>query len=68
MVIDEHLSDLPPGQRKMVELRIEGHEVSDIATRTERSRRTVERVLQRFRDRLAKTIDEPEQLRVQAHG
>jgi DNA-directed RNA polymerase specialized sigma24 family protein len=37
----------------MVLLRIEGYEVAEIADRTARSRRSVERVLQEFRRRLA---------------
>lgn len=51
-VIDDILAALPDVQRQMVELRIEGHEVAAIAARTQRSKRTVERVLQQFRDQL----------------
>lgn len=53
MVIDEVLSNLPEGHREVVRMRIEGHEVADIATATGRSKRTVERVLQEFRGRMA---------------
>jgi RNA polymerase sigma-70 factor (ECF subfamily) len=56
MVIDELLADLPKTQREIIALRIDGREVNDIATRTKRAKRTVERVLQNFRERLAKTI------------
>ena len=58
MVIEDVLEQLPPIQRKMVELRIEGHDVAAIAARTERSKRTVERVLQRFRQRLGALVAE----------
>jgi RNA polymerase sigma-70 factor, ECF subfamily len=52
MVIDDVLDALPPGHRPIVELRVEGHEVAEIAERVRRSKRTVERVLQEFRQRL----------------
>jgi RNA polymerase sigma-70 factor (ECF subfamily) len=56
LVIDEVLEQLLPFQREMVVLRIEGHEVADIAAQTRRSKRTVERVLQDFRRRLADVL------------
>ena len=52
MVIQEALEQLDPRQREMVELRIQGHEVAEIATITGRSKRTVERILQEVRERL----------------
>jgi RNA polymerase sigma-70 factor (ECF subfamily) len=58
MVIDELLADLPDYQREMIALRIDGHEVAEIATRTKRAKRTVERVLQNFRVRLAGIIQQ----------
>jgi RNA polymerase sigma-70 factor (ECF subfamily) len=58
LVIDEVLDALPPSHRPIVELRIEGHEVSEIAGRVRRSKRTVERVLQEFRQRLDAQIHE----------
>jgi RNA polymerase sigma-70 factor, ECF subfamily len=58
LVIDEVLDALPPSHRPIVELRIEGHEVSEIASRVQRSKRTVERVLQEFRQRLDAQIRE----------
>lgn len=58
LVIDEALGKLPEAQRRMVELRIEGHEVSEIASLTQRSKRTVERVLQDFRKQLADLLAE----------
>jgi hypothetical protein len=42
----------------MIELRIEGHEVNDIAVAVQRSKRSVERVLQDFRQRLDALIGE----------
>lgn len=52
LTIDEALEQLPEQLRLMVELRIQGHEVTDIATRTRRSKRTVERALQEVRKKL----------------
>jgi DNA-directed RNA polymerase specialized sigma24 family protein len=58
MVIEELMEGLPAANRRMIELRIEGYEVAEIAERVERSKRTVERVLQGFRDRLEGLIHE----------
>jgi RNA polymerase sigma-70 factor (ECF subfamily) len=58
MVIDQLLADLPAAQQRMVQLRIEGHEVSEVAQKTNRSKRSVERVLQEFRTRLKSYVDE----------
>ena len=57
MVIDELLAELPVTQREIIALRIDGHEVNDIAERSKRAKRTVERVLQNFRQRLAQIIE-----------
>jgi hypothetical protein len=40
----------------MIRLRIEGCEVAEIATRTSRSKRSVERVLQQFRQLLTSEL------------
>lgn len=53
MVLDEQMAGLPAANREVIRLRIEGHEVGEIAEKTGRSRRTVERVLQDFRGRLS---------------
>jgi RNA polymerase sigma-70 factor (ECF subfamily) len=53
LVVEEVLAALPAGHRPVVRLRIEGHEVAEIAAATGRSKRTVERVLQEFRGRMA---------------
>ena len=57
MVIDEILKGLPAKSAEIVELRIAGHEVNDIVAQVKRSKRTVERVLQDFRERLRTKID-----------
>ena len=58
MVIDELLDGMPAANRQMIELRIEGYEVAEIAEKVQRSKRTVERVLQGFRSRLEALIHE----------
>jgi RNA polymerase sigma-70 factor (ECF subfamily) len=57
LTIDDVLEELPPQSRLMVELRIQGHEVADIARQTGRSKRTVERSLQEFRARLRHLLE-----------
>jgi RNA polymerase sigma-70 factor (ECF subfamily) len=52
MVIDETLQSMPEAYRRMIELRIEGHEVAEISAIVQRSKRSVERVLQEFRQQL----------------
>jgi RNA polymerase sigma-70 factor (ECF subfamily) len=54
MVLDEQMAGLPESNRRIIRMRIEGYEISEIASGTGRSRRTVERVLQDFRGRLSK--------------
>ena len=56
LVIGEILDGLPASLRPIVALRIEGYEVQEIADRTGRSRRSVERALQDFRSRLRDQI------------
>jgi RNA polymerase sigma-70 factor (ECF subfamily) len=60
LCVEDALGQLPPQQRMMVELRIEGHEVAEIAQKTGRSKRTVERTLQEIRSRLRDLLDSPE--------
>ncbi|TWT66257.1 RNA polymerase sigma factor [Posidoniimonas polymericola] len=57
-VIDEVTASLPPIHRQIVRLRIEGYKQSEIAATTQRTERTIERVLQTFRTRLRGLIDE----------
>jgi RNA polymerase sigma-70 factor (ECF subfamily) len=56
--IQELLAQQPEIYAKVVRLRIEGCDVAEIARRTRRSKRTVERVLQEFRRKLANVIRE----------
>lgn len=60
MVVDETLARLPLLQQEMVRLRLEGYEVAEIADRIQRSKRTVERLLQKCREKLADLLQEKE--------
>ena len=55
LVVEEQVADLPESNRTIIRLRTEGYEVAEIAQRTGRSRRTTERVLQDFRERLTRS-------------
>jgi RNA polymerase sigma-70 factor (ECF subfamily) len=57
LTLADILDALPPPSRLMVELRIQGHDVADIARQTGRSKRTVERNLQEFRGRLRRLLE-----------
>ena len=52
-VVHEALEKLPALHRQVVELRLEGYEVAEIAQKVERSKRTIERVLQEARGELS---------------
>jgi RNA polymerase sigma-70 factor, ECF subfamily len=56
MVVDDVLEDLTESHRRIIELRIEGHEVAEISREVGRSKRSVERVLQDFRLRMGELI------------
>lgn len=56
-VIGELLDDLPESHRDVVSLRIDGYTVEEISSKTGLSKRTAERVLQRFRKKLSIEID-----------
>jgi RNA polymerase sigma-70 factor (ECF subfamily) len=58
MVIEDLLEGMTAANRRTIELRIEGYEVAEITERVQRSKRTVERVLQGFRNRLEALIQE----------
>lgn len=58
-VVAELVEMLPAAQQQIILRRIDGCQVEEIATETGRSKRTVERVLQTFRQRLRELIDEP---------
>ena len=56
MVVDEAIAALPEAQQRIIRLHIEGWNVPEIAADTQRSKRTVERVLQEFRLKLKEQI------------
>jgi RNA polymerase sigma-70 factor (ECF subfamily) len=58
LTVEEAMEKLSPQHRQMVSLRIEGHEVAEIAQMTNRSHRTVERLLQQARERLTELMGE----------
>lgn len=58
MVIEEALESMSAQHRQVVELRMEGFDVVQIAEKMKRSRRTVERLLQQARTKLASCLDE----------
>jgi DNA-directed RNA polymerase specialized sigma24 family protein len=60
LTIEELLAPLPPTHREIIELRIAGHEVADIAARTGRAKRSVERILHEFRAGLQGVLNERE--------
>jgi RNA polymerase sigma-70 factor (ECF subfamily) len=60
MTIDELLAPLSPSHREIIDLRVAGHEVAEIAVRTGRAKRSVERILQEFRRKLHGLIHEAE--------
>ena len=57
LVVDEVLEHCPASHRDVMTLRIEGYEIAEIAVKTGRSKRTVERILQEFRSRTADWLD-----------
>lgn len=58
LAVEEVLGRLPAESRDVVRLRIEGYEVAEVAHRTGRSKRTVERLLQEFRRAMAAAYGE----------
>jgi DNA-directed RNA polymerase specialized sigma24 family protein len=58
LVIDEVLETLPDSHRSIIEMRVEGYKIAEIAERTQRSKRAVERVHQKFCQRLDTQIRE----------
>lgn len=60
LTIDDVLSTQPESVRQMIQLRIEGHDVADIAAQCGRSKRSVERILQSFREQLHQLLKEEE--------
>ena len=60
LVAEEALAQLPPLQRQIVELRVQGYQVHEIAELTGRSLRTVERTLQHCRQHLSSLLSDHE--------
>jgi RNA polymerase sigma factor (sigma-70 family) len=60
LVVDEALQDFEEQDRRMICLRIDGYQVEEIAAKTGRSKRTVERSLQEFRKKLAAALEQQE--------
>lgn len=58
LTIEELMEALSDSEREIIFLRIEGNSVKEISAKTSRAQRTVERVLQRFRRRVADAIEE----------
>jgi RNA polymerase sigma-70 factor (ECF subfamily) len=56
LCVEDALGQLSAQQRTMVELRIQGHEVAEIARQTGRSKRTIERNLQDVRARFRQLL------------
>jgi RNA polymerase sigma-70 factor (ECF subfamily) len=52
LTIEELLAPLPESHQEIVRLRTDGYEVAEIATRLGRAKRSVERILQEFREKL----------------
>lgn len=60
LTIDEELATLPEKHRDMIRLRIDGYSLPEIAGLTGRAQRTVERVLQSFREKLLAQLKAPD--------
>jgi len=60
LVANEALERIPPTMREIVQLRVAGHEVEEIAQLVGRSKRTVERILQTCRQQLSELLEEAE--------
>ncbi len=58
LTIEELLAPLPPSYREIVRLRIERFEVAEIAERTGRSKRSVERILHEIQRKLHGSLNE----------
>jgi DNA-directed RNA polymerase specialized sigma24 family protein len=58
LVVEGVMDKLVASQRVIIEKRIEGYQVEEIARQTGRARRTVERALQDFRRTLTRLLNE----------
>lgn len=59
LAVEEALDGLPAQHRLVVQLRMEGHEVAEIAKMMGRGKRSVERILQECRERLSRLLVDP---------
>lgn len=57
MTIEEVLADYTDAQKQVIYLRIAEHDIDEIVRQTNRSKRTIERTLQRFRQMLADKLN-----------
>lgn len=58
MTIEELTDSLSESQKSMILMRIDGHSVDEISTKTGRAKRSIERVLQKFKEQLSQTLEE----------
>jgi RNA polymerase sigma-70 factor, ECF subfamily len=58
LTVEEVIQSLPESARPIVTLRLDGMEVTEIAKNVGRAKRSVERILQDFRESMAKTLME----------
>jgi RNA polymerase sigma-70 factor, ECF subfamily len=58
LVVEETLASMSAQHRRIVELRMDGFEVAEIAEKLGRSKRTVERLLQQARVKLSASLEE----------
>jgi RNA polymerase sigma-70 factor (ECF subfamily) len=58
LTVEEALEQLSPQHRQIVLLRIDGYDVAEMAEKSGRSKRTVERILQEARKKLAHLLEE----------
>lgn len=58
LTVDEAMDKLPATHRAIIQARIEGREVAEIAEQIGRSKRTVERVLQDVRKKLGELLEQ----------
>ena len=58
LCVADALAKLPPSYRDVIQLRMEGHDVAEIAARCGRSKRSIERILQESRVELSKLLGE----------
>lgn len=58
LTIDELLAPLPETHREIIRLRTDGYEVAEISAQVGRAKRSVERILQEFRQKLQGLIND----------